>query len=36
MHHPTDGICTMAFDKPVVEHLQKDEIALWVHNEGLI
>ena len=37
MHHPTDRIVhTKAFVIPVVEHWLKQEIAQWVHHEGLI
>ena len=37
MHHPTDRTThTTAFVTPVVEHWLKQEIAQWVHHEGLI
>ena len=37
MHHPTDRIThTMAFVTPVMEHWLEQEIAQWVHYEGLI
>ena len=36
-YHPTDTIAhTTAFVTPVVEHWLKEEIAQWVHHEGLI
>ena len=37
MHRPTDMIThTTAFVTPVVEHWLEQELAQWVHNEGLI
>ena len=37
MHHPTDRIThTTALVTPVVEHRLQQEIAQWVHHEGLI
>ena len=37
MHHPTDRIArTTAFVIPVVEHWLEQDIAQWVHHEGLI
>ena len=37
MHHTTDKIAhTTVFVTPVVEHWLEQEIAQWVHHEGLI
>ena len=37
MHHPTDRKThTTAFVTPVMEHWLEQEIAQWVHHEGLI
>ena len=37
MHHPTDSIVhTTAFVTPIVDHWLEQEIAQWVHYEGLI
>ena len=37
MHHPTDRRAhTIAFVIPVMEHWLEQEIAEWVHHEGLI
>ena len=37
IHHTTDRTAhTMAFVRPVVEHLLERKIAQWVHHEGSI
>ena len=37
MHHPSDRIeHTMTFVTPVVVHWLEQQIAQWVHHEGLI
>ena len=37
VHHPTDRIVhTTAFVTPVTEHWLEQEIAQWIHHEGLI